>query len=362
MTLSAALPYITPHLPGVGGRLRAAVGHFMVEELPLYEPSGEGSHLYVNLTKVGLTTKEVEIALEKLFGLERGAVGFAGLKDKAAVATQTFSVPLAHLGQGQEGEMAQRIGDQLPVTVHWARRHRNKLKVGHLLGNRFTIVISELALPQDQAFSAAQAIAASVLRTGFPNYFGEQRFGGRGDNAEQGRGLLLRQRRVHDRWLRRFLISAFQSELCNRYLARRVELGAFTHLLQGDVAKKHATGGMFDVEDAVAEQPRFAAQEISFTAPLFGAKMWPARGESGALEAMIQAETEITEDHWRIAKIEGGRRLGRVIAPELRLTQVAQGLCLEFSLPKGSFATTLLREFMKNQVDESAEDEIELES
>ncbi len=362
MDLSTSLPYITSHLPGVGGRLRAAADHFIVQEVPLYEPGGEGGHLYVNLTKVGLTTKEIEIALERLFGLERGAVGYAGLKDKAAIATQTFSIPLADARQNQESVMARRISDQLPVTVHWVRRHGNKLKPGHLLGNRFTIILSELALPTDVAFETAQSIAAAILRTGFPNYFGEQRFGGRGDNADQGRELLLGQRRVPDRWLRRFLISAFQSQLCNRYLARRIEMGAFTHLLQGDVAKKHATGGMFDVEDAAAEQPRFAAQEISFTAPLFGAKMWPAAGDAGALEAMILAETEITEDRWRIAKIEGGRRLGRVIAPDLRLTQVAQGLLLEFFLPKGSFATTLLREFMKNEAGGSAEDEIELES
>jgi tRNA pseudouridine13 synthase len=352
----ASLPFITRRLPGVGGRLRAQPDHFIVAELPLYEPCGEGDHLYVNLTKVGVTTKEVQFALERLFGLDRNSVGFAGLKDKAAVATQTFSIAVAN--SENVDDMIQRIRDHLPVTVRWARRHRNKLKPGHLLGNQFTVVISELALPIDEAFAVAQAVASSILRTGFPNYFGQQRFGERGDNAQQGRELLLGKRTTQDRWLRRFLISAFQSELCNRYLARRVEVGAFTRLLPGDVAKKHATGGMFDVEDAAVEQPRFDAQEISFTAPLFGAKMWPARDEAGALEAMIQAETEITEDHWRIAKIEGSRRLGRVIAQDLRLSRVAEGLCLEFSLPKGSFATTLLREFMKNEAEDPIEEQV----
>lgn len=357
----SSLPLISADLPGVGGQLRLTPDHFIVEELPLYEPQGDGPHLYLNITKVGLTTKEVQIGLERLLGLGRGEVGFAGLKDKAARTTQTFSVPVnAQRSDGDEA-LVQRVRDTLPLTVNWARRHRNKLKAGHLLGNHFTIIISDLALPPDAALAAGEAIAQRILRSGAPNYFGRQRFGGHGDNAEQGLEILLGRRHVRDHWLRRFLISAFQSELCNRYLARRVEMGAFAHLLDGDVAKKHATGGMFDVDDAAAEQPRYDNQEISFTAPLYGFKMWPAQRSAAELETSVLAETGLTDDQWRTAKIEGTRRLGRLLTPDLRLATDAAGLRVTFSLPKGGFATTLLREIMKNETDDLPEEQVDFE-
>src|SRR5690606_33801903 len=101
----------------------------------------------------------------------------------------------------------------------------------------------------------------------------------------------------------RFLIGSYQSYLCNRYLVRRVEMGAFEHLLLGDVAKKYATGGMFSVEDLSQEQPRYAQQEISFTAPLYGPRMWEAQAEAGELEAGILAESPVTLEHLAAARI-----------------------------------------------------------
>lgn len=344
--LNLALPYCTGDLPGVGGALRLTPEHFVVEEIPLYEALGEGPHLYINLTKANLTTKEVQQRLEAMFGLPRGSVGFAGPKDKAALTTQTFSIP-TNASPDFDNALVARVADALPVTINWARRHRNKLKAGHLLGNRFRIAITDLALPQAEALARAQAVADRLRRAGAPNYFGPQRFGGEGDNALTGYEILTGSRSMRDRWLRQFLISSYQSHLCNLYLARRVEHGAFTHLWLGDVAKKHATGGMFDVEDLAAEQPRFEAQEISFTAPMFGSKMRRAKGEAALLEQEVEAETGLTDAQWRKAHTEGTRRMGRLLAAELEVSGHHQGLQLAFALSKGAFATTLLREFMK---------------
>ncbi len=366
--LPAVLPYVTPELPGSGGRLRVAPDSFVVEEIPLYEPGDEGSHLYLRITKVNLTTKEVQQRIERLLGLPRGSVGYAGLKDKNARTTQTFSLPVA---AGPEGDAAlvERLRGELPVEIHWARRHRNKLKAGHLLGNRFRIAIHDLPLPPQEALARAEAVAARLRAGGLPNYFGPQRFGGQGDNALLGYEILVGTRRVGDRWLRRFLVSAYQSHLCNRYLALRVERGLFDRLLVGDVAKKHATGGLFDVEDLGAEQPRYEAHEISFTAPLFGYKLRRAQGEAALLEVEVEAETGLTDPEWRRANTEGTRRLGRLLLPDLRVVLepepvAAAGapvLVVEFSLPKGGFATTLLREVMKEPAEpvELPEDEVD---
>ena len=371
-------PYLSASLPGIGGELRTTVDHFVVEELPLYEPDGTGQHLYINLTKSGLTTKDIQARLERLLKLERNAVGFAGLKDKFARTTQTFSIPVAHPNtvndvRATDQAIVDQIAAELPVKIHWARRHGNKLKPGHLLGNRFQITVTQLALPMADALSRAEAIAELLRRRGVPNYFGSQRFGIDGANVEKGLALVRQQRRERNPWLRKFLVSAYQSYLCNLYLVRRVEAGIFDHLLLGDVAKKHETGGMFDVTDLATEQLRYDNQEISFTAPLFGAKMWMAKADAAALEEALQSAVGIDANNWRQAKVNGTRRFGRVLLPDLTIRpksmtahrsadtnllnykqtdsvqakSPATTLEFSFSLPKGAFATVVLREFMK---------------
>ncbi len=356
--LNILLPYVTGDLLGVGGALRLTPEHFIVEEMPLYDAMGEGPHLYLNVTKANITTKEVQQQLEKLFALPRGAVGFAGLKDKNALTTQTFSIP-SNAAMEMDEALVARVTDTLPLTVNWARRHRNKLKAGHLLGNRFRITITDIALSAEDAITRALAVAERLRQDGAPNYFGPQRFGSEGDNAQSGYEILMGRRNTRDRWLRQFLISSYQSHLCNLYLARRLEMGAFTRILAGDVAKKHATGGIFDVVDVEAEQPRFAAQEISFTAPMFGSKMRRAQSEAAALEQEIEAETGLTDENWRKTHTEGTRRMGRLLAEDLECLPHRDGIELRFALPKGAFATTLLREFMKNQAAPLPSEEID---
>ena len=148
-------------------------------------------------------------------------------------------------------------------------------------------------------------------------------------------------------------------------MAQRIERGAFTHLLEGDVAKKYDTGGMFDVTDLAAEQLRYAGHEISFTAPMYGPKMWAAKGESGVLEAEILAAADCTLAQLRRAKIDGTRRLGRLLLPDIEIRAVADNvqaaypnsLEITFSLPKGAFATTVLREFMKVDLSTTIDDD-----
>ena len=344
-------PYVTNEIPGIGGRLRSSPSDFVVEELPLYEPADEGQHLFVRLTKRELTTKDVERSLQKLFDLPRGAIGFAGMKDKHAVTTQTFSLNVGCQPPEFATVDAQKIAEALPVQVQWARFHHNKLKAGHLLCNRFTVIVRGLDVSLSTALLRSQAVTELILAHGLPNYFGPQRFGIGGGNVEKGRALLLRKAYVKDKWLRRFLISAYQSFLCNSYLGARVGRDQFHTLLDGDVAKKMDTGGIFEVEDLAAEQLRYVAHEISFTAPMYGTKMRAAQREAGALEDEIAAASGIAADQWRKARFDGTRRLGRILTPDLTVHgQEENGeanLALTFTLPKGSFATTVLREMMK---------------
>jgi len=293
------LPYITPELPGVGGKIRQKTKHFIVQEIPLYEPSGEGIHLYLNITKQDTTTRDIQIGLAKLFNLDPSQVGKAGLKDKYAIATQTLSVVFD--------------GDQPD--------------------------------PEEKA----QKIADKIHEIGIPNYYGVQRTGKEGENIKQGWLLLKNKKRIRDRWIRKLLLSSYQSYLCNRYLAQRVENEKYTELIQGDIAKKHDTGGEFHVEDLETEQKRFNNKEISFTAPMFGYKMREATDESGIFESSILNSVTITKKDFRKHHVKGTRRMGRIL-PEITLDTCEDGLMISFTLMKGSYATTVLREFMKNDV------------
>ncbi len=347
MELELKLPYSTEGLPGLGGQLRAAPDTFIVEEIPLYEASGAGQHLYVNVTKTELTTREVQRGLAEAFDLPYRAVGFAGMKDKYARATQTFSLLVGHVDESFLEAAAARIGAKTPVTVNWVRLHRNKLKKGHLLGNRFTITVTRPSVDGELAMARAETIAAQLRDCGLPNFYGPQRLGQNGGNVRRGWELLQGEKRMANRWLRSLLLASVQSYLCNRYLASRHQQGQFSTLLTGDIAKKHDTGGLFVVADQAAEQSRYDQKEISFTAPIYGPKMWEAEAESGELEQKVLAESGLDMAFLARAKMMGTRRLGRILLNDLAVTQKGTDIVVAFSLPKGAFATTVLREFMK---------------
>jgi len=334
------LPYITPELPGVGGEIKAEPEHFIVEEVALYEPTGEGEHLFVRFTREGQTTREVVQNLARALNIRPEGIGYAGLKDKHARVTQTFSLP------GISPARAEEAIQSLGYEFEWAIPHNRKLRPGHLLGNRFTITILH---PQaEDALPRAQAIARALEARGLPNFFGEQRFGQYGDNAEQGLAILTgKKRRPRQKWLTRLLISAYQSQLFNDYLALRMERGLFNKILLGDLAKKTDTGGMFIVEDVVTDQARFDRREITFTGPLFGYKMRQPQDDALALEAEVLARSPVSPEQWRKHRTDGNRRIGRIFLHPIEVKPQPQGLRLTFYLPKGAYATILLREIIK---------------
>ena len=338
-----SLPYITEELEGIGGKIRAHPEDFIVEEIPLYTPTGRGSHLYVNITKRGQTTREVQLQLAELFNLKPQNIGTAGLKDKNAVTTQTFSVFLKN--KNVEGAL-ERIEGKLDVTVNWGKLHSNKLRAGHLIANKFKITITDIRAPIHQTYEKAAIIAEKINKHGLPNYYGEQRIGD-AEKIRDGWAVIHGEKKYSDRWLSKLLIASYQSYLCNRYLAERVRLGYFDKLILGDIAKKHETGGIFWVNSVEEEQPRFDAKEISYTAPIYGYKMSHPLGESATLEEKIFEESGVTLTDLKQLNITGTRRFGR-LTPDIEIAEVDRGFRLSFTLHKGGYATTVLREFMKN--------------
>ena len=398
------LPYVSD-FPGVGGVIKQRPEDFFVQDLPLYEPSGSGEHVYCEIQKARISTFEAIDRIARALDVHPRDIGYAGMKDAQAVTRQVFSIP----GTTESAVMALQVPD---LSVLWAARHGNKLRLGHLWGNRFAIRIRQVN-PTDVV--KLQPVLRDLEQHGMPNYFGEQRFGRRADNhllgaaltrgddeallklflgspnqavddaqqlgsrkafdrgdLEQAMKLMPRrqglERRVLarliktgnpsqaakliDERLRRLWVSAVQSEMFNQVVARRIQ--TLSTLLDGDLAWKHDSGAVFAVEQAALEQPRADAFEISPSGPLVGYRMTLPAGEPLRIEQEVLAGAALSPEDFRREgrhKIKGARRPLRVKPIDVELTggvdEHGPHITVAFSLPAGSFATVLLRELMK---------------
>jgi tRNA pseudouridine13 synthase len=305
---------------------------FRVDEVALYSPSGSGDHTFVRIEKRLRNTEEVARELARLAGVAARDVGYAGRKDRVALARQWLSVP------GLDPERAQEYEGR-GFRVLEAVRHPHKLRTGQLRANRFELVVRELSGSQ---LSDLPAALARVKRLGMPNRFGAQRFGRGGDNADRGRALLAGASPGRERRAARFWLSALQAEIFNAALAERtLSLDA---LEAGEVAWIHASGAAFLVEDVAREQERAARFEISPSGPLVGTRLLQASGEPGRREAALFARHGIPERLQvpRGIRLRGARRPLRVRPEELTGEPCEAGAArLCFALPPGSYATVL---------------------
>jgi len=320
----------------VSYQLRAEPEDFVVEEVPLYEPSGEGEHTFVWVEKRLRTTEEVARVLARSAAVRPADVGYAGRKDRVAVARQWLSVPGL--------DPAAALALEAPgLRVLDARRHRHKLRTGQLRANRFRLRVRDVA---PEALERAGERAAALERVGLANRFGEQRFGAEGANPERARALLAGEPGAwpRDRRAARFLLSSLQAAVFNEALARRpLPLDAVE---AGDVAVVCASGGLFVVEDAAREGPRAARFEISATGPVFGTRMTEAAGAPAERERAACAAFGIDLAAFRPprgVRARGARRALRVRPVGLGLERVGErDLALSFELPAGSYATVLV--------------------
>ena len=338
------LPLLTLPLPGIGGSIKQIAEDFEVEEIPAYQPCGVGEHLFLWIEKCGVAAEELIRHVARTLGISTNEIGVAGLKDRHALTRQFVSVP------GSAAERVKEI-DTPDIRVLDAKAHGHKLRTGHLAGNRFRIVVRDVVA---DAAERAAAVRQKLLETGLPNFFGPQRFGRDSETARLGVQLLrgeietLPAHRSRQRFLRKLALSAAQAVLFNRYLARRLEDGLLRSVLDGDVMFK-LSGGIFYVTDRAVEQARFDRRETVHAGPIFGKKTFAARGEAAAREAAVLTESDITPNRLRTfgPLLNGARRKNLVYVDDLNIQDLSQGVEFRFSLPAGSYATVLLREFMK---------------
>lgn len=394
-------PYLTAAIHGCGGTIKDTPDDFLVEEISAYPPCGSGEHCYLTIEKRGITTLEAIRRIAQSLKVPERDVGYAGMKDAVGVTRQTISL------QRVSPEKACDL-DLDGVKVVSASMHTNKLKLGHLKGNRFRIAVRGVSV---DAARSVPGILELLVRRGVPNYFGFQRYGAQGNSHLIGAAMLRRdwqaavdcligepdavrdeqwrsaiaayrqghpelalqlfprhcrserdllQRLVsrpgafersfsaiHPR-LKKLYLSAYQSFLFDQVVARRIE--HVDELMDGDLACKHVNGACFLVENAAAELERVRSFEISASGPIFGCRMKQPENGPLQMELSILENERIRPGDFNLPgglRMEGERRPLRVPLSEPSWQLEGDCLRLEFSLPRGSYATSVLREITK---------------
>jgi tRNA pseudouridine13 synthase len=333
-----------PHahgLPEMHARLRVRPEDFEVEEELGFAPAGSGAHLLLKVRKVNANTQHVARQLARLAGCHASEVGYAGLKDRRAVALQWFSVPRPR----QERDWS--AVHEAEFTVLSCAAHTRKLPRGALAGNRFAIRV-HAADPAVTGARLAEELAprlARIERAGVPNYFGVQRFGRAGANlARLGTpfGELAR-------FERGFVLSAARALIFNAVLAQRVQQGCWDVLRYGDVANLDGRGSVFVLEQEPDEtlRERCASLQIHPTGPMWGGGAALSRAAVAELEAQVAAAYPQAAQLCLEAGLRAERRALRLAVYELRSAVESEALLLKFRLPRGCFATAVLRELVR---------------
>ena len=322
--------------PVARARVRACPEDFRVYEEGLPEPDGSGEHLWLHLRKRGHNTDDLARHIAREAGVRRSAVSWSGRKDRHAVTEQWFSVQLP----GREDpDFRWPEGVELLQAV----RHGRKLRPGTHRRNRFVLRLRELQGDRDELEGRLRRVAAD----GVPNYFGVQRFGTGGGNFARARAWLLGQGPAPRGRSRRSLwLSAARSELFNRVLVRRVEEGVWNAVLDGDILQPRDSRGLFREEEDPRVGERVAAGEVHPTAPLPGTGGMASSGACARLEARVLAPEQALIEALGQQGVEAARRATRLFPRDFRREWVEDGLELEFRLPAGAFATTVLAELV----------------
>lgn len=325
--------------PLATARIRSTAEDFLVVEELGFEPCDDGEHDYLFLEKTGHSTERVAGELATFAGVRSAAVGYSGMKDRQAVTRQWFSVPRLPRAAANWPDF-QCAG----VRMLACRRHARKLKRGVHRRNRFRLVLRDVADP-----SATLDERLRRLRSeGMPNYFGEQRFGWGGGNLSMAASLFAGRRLARNK--RSIALSAARSLIFNDVLAARVGDGSWNELQNGDVAGLDGTGSVFGVDTVDDElRARVVALDLHPTGPLWGAGETRAGAATAALEARI-AERHAALSAGLEKHTKRARRAMRCPVAELEWQADGDVLTLEFVLPRGSFATALLRELVAYDV------------
>ena len=294
-------------------QFRTTPESFQVDEIRDDALSGDGDYLYLLIRKRDIDTASVVSELSKLLGIKPRNISYAGRKDRFAVATQWFCVTMP---KQNTPELGHELHEKFSVLR--SQRHHEPLAIGDLTANRFTILLTDFDGDVEQTTDTLE----HIKRQGFPNYFGPQRFGSKGQNLVRGRRMLAGDLRVRDKNQRSMYLSACRSFLFNEILAVRVRQRSWTTCIEGE-------------------------QSSIPTGYLPGDGEVPVSGEAGRIVRTVLEQHQELYTGIKNSRVAWHQRDLLVQATELEYQWRDNQLELTFSLPKGAFATSLLRELIE---------------
>ncbi|GAL10434.1 tRNA pseudouridine 13 synthase [Vibrio astriarenae] len=328
--------------PSAKAKIKAQAADFVVIEDLGFELAGEGEHLMVRIQKTGENTAFVANELAKACGVASKAVSWAGLKDRHAVTEQWLSV---HLPTGETPDFSAFLAQYPSIKILDITRHNKKLRPGDLIGNAFTLRLTEVS-----DVTEVEARLEKVKQLGVPNYFGAQRFGREGNNLLEARRWGRDNVRTRNQNKRSLYLSAARSWIFNRIVSDRIEQGLFEQVIQGDVIAQQGVAG-FSAPVAKAQieslNSEFSSGTISITAALAGDNALPTAEAALAIEQPI-----VDQEADLMALIRGNRmrheRRSIALKPQDLCWEVeGDSITLSFSLDAGSFATSIVRELVE---------------
>lgn len=333
------LPYIYGQ-PTVTGRMRARPEDFIVSETLSFTPTGEGEHVFLQIRKTGENTDTIARQLTRYAGIGPRDIGFAGLKDRHAVATQWFSLWLPGKDEPDWTDIASPT-----LRILQSTRHARKLKRGAIAHNRFEITLRDV----DGDSAALVERLRSIKTYGIANYFGEQRFGHECRNVEKAlamfRGMKVKREQ------RSLYLSAARSHLFNLILAERVNQNTWNRAIDGDVFMIDGSQSCFKANPSDSDiSERIGNQTVHPAGVLWGKGDFDAEADAFAIEQSVLETHEELAQGLIANGLEKSRRSFRVNVDDLDWQFMDDTtLKLDFSLPSGSYATALVRELIDSQ-------------
>ena len=354
--------YAYPHKP-IPFDFKQTVERFFVEEIPLYPFTGKGNFLILKIKKTDMSTHKLLSVLAKAGELNERDIGYAGLKDKSATTIQYISVPKQAQKAIEKNLTTERV--EILETAY----NKAPIKIGHLKGNRFSILLHNIQSGDAKFFNTT---AKMMQKKGIPNYYGYQRFGEDAKSYLQGKEIAHSGKRLKGS-REKLLVSAYQSHLFNQWLSMRVSLSAtiaaksvkeaakmlkypeplvevlakqpqFFKLFQGDVMMPYPYGKKWYVTQMQQAAETFASGKAAPTGLLCGERAERAKNDAGYLEASY--------DDDELTSLRGDRRFAWIWPKEVETTynEALKTMQVDFYLPKGSYATTFLEEIGKSSL------------
>ena len=319
----------------ISADLKTVFSDFIVKEVLSFEPSGSGEHLFLQIKKTDCNTDWVIRQLQKKSGLTSREIGYAGKKDRHSISTQWFSLHLP--GKDISLEL---LADESYEIVH-SIRHDKKLRVGSLKENQFEIILRNLSdkIQQDSI--------NSIAKFGVPNYFGPQRFGHDTNNLNLAEKLLTGQIKIKNRNKRGLVISSARSFLFNQCLAKRVDEKTWLEPLKGDCMMLDQKRSYYQLEEVTdSEVSRINSGDLHISGFMPGKQISDALHEAKAKEDLILSNYKDWITGLKALNLDSSRRAYRCIPKNLSVEQFENEATLKFSLSKGCFATSVLRELV----------------